>query len=276
MDGSTGPMLLAGRGRQAARQEREDPMRTSGNTILITGGGSGIGRGLAEAFHKLGNRVIVAGRRRSALDETVAANPGMSAMQLDVERPDAIRDFARRVVTEHPDLDVLINNAGIMRPENLLDQPEALADAEAMVVTNLLGPMRLTAALLPALRRRPRSAIVNVSSGLAFVPLAMTPTYSATKAALHSYTESLRAQLAGTTTEVIELAPPAVQTDLMPGQAASPHAMPLADYIAEVMSIFTSQPDAAEVCVERVKFLRDAEREGRYAQTFAALNGRAR
>jgi uncharacterized oxidoreductase len=251
-------------------------MRSSGNTILITGGGSGIGRGLAEAFHALGNKVIVAGRRRAALDETVAANPGMSALELDVERPDAVREFARRVVAEHPTLDVLINNAGVMRAERLAAQPDDLADAEAMITTNLLGPIRLTAALLPALQQRPRSAIVNVSSGLAFVPLAMTPTYSATKAALHSYTESLRAQLAGTTTEVIELVPPAVQTDLMPGQAASAHAMPLAEYIAEVMSIFTDQPEAAEVCVERVKFLRNAEREGRYDQTFETLNNRAR
>ena len=215
-------------------------MRTSGNTILITGGGTGIGRGLAEAFHALGNKVIVAGRRREALDATVAANPGMVALPLDVERPEAIREFARRVTAEHPALDVLINNAGVMRPERLLAQPEALADAEAMVTTNLLGPIRLTAALLPALLQRPRSTIVNVSSGLAFVPLAMTPTYSATKAALHSYTESLRAQLAGTSVEVIELVPPAVQTDLMPGQATSAHAMPLAEYIAEVMSIFTT------------------------------------
>lgn len=251
-------------------------MRTSGNTILITGGGSGIGRGLAEAFHALGNKVIVAGRRRAALDETVAANPGMVAMELDVERPDAVRDFARRVVAEHPSLDVLVNNAGIMRAERLLEQPDDLADAEAMVTTNLLGPMRLTAALLPALRRRPRAAVVNVTSGLAFVPLTRTPTYSATKAALHSYTESLRAQLAGTSVEVIELAPPAVQTDLMPGQATSAHAMPLADYIAEVMSIFAKGPAAGEVCVERVRFLRDAEREGRYRQTFEALNGAAR
>ena len=251
-------------------------MRTSGNTILITGGGSGIGRGLAEAFHALGNKVIVAGRRREALDETVAGRPGMSAMPLDVERPEAIREFALRVTAEHPDLDVLINNAGVMRPERLLSASDALADAEAMVTTNLLGPIRLTAALLPALLRRPRATIVNVSSGLAFVPLAMTPTYSATKAALHSYTESLRAQLAGTSVEVIELVPPAVQTDLMPGQATSAHAMPLAAYLDEVMSIFTRQPDAPEVCVERVKFLRDAEREGRYAQTFATLNGRPR
>ncbi len=250
-------------------------MKTSDNTILITGGATGIGRGLAEAFHARGNKVIIAGRRREVLDEVTAANPGMSSYVLDVGDAGAIREFARRVTAEHPTLDVLINNAGIMRAEDLLAQPDDVADAEAMVVTNVLGPIRLTAALLPALQKRPRSAIVNVTSGLAFVPLAMTPTYSATKAALHSYTQSLRSQLKGTTTEVIELAPPAVQTDLMPGQAVSPRAMPLKEYIAEVMGIFEAQPGAEEVCVERVKFLRNAEAEGRFGVVFQMLNGAA-
>ncbi len=251
-------------------------MKTSGNTVLITGGATGIGRGLAEAFHARGNRVIIAGRRREALDEVVAANPGMSAYVLDVADAASIREFARRVTAEHPALDVLVNNAGIMRAEDLRAPTDDVADAEATVITNVLGPIRLTAALLPALQRRPRSAIVNVSSGLAFVPLAQTPTYSATKAALHSYTQSLRAQLKGTTTEVIELVPPAVQTDLMPGHAANPRAMPLDEYIAEVMGIFEAQPDAEEVCVERVKFLRNAEAEGRFGQTFQTLNSVAR
>lgn len=251
-------------------------MKTSDHTILITGGATGIGRGLAEAFHARGNKVIIAGRRREALDEVTAANPGMSSCVLDVGDAGAIREFARRVTAEHPTLDVLINNAGIMRAENLLAQPDDVADAEAMVVTNVLGPIRLTAALLPTLQKRPRSAIVNVTSGLAFVPLAMTPTYSATKAALHSYTQSLRQQLKGTTIEVIELAPPAVQTDLMPGQAVSPRAMPLQEYIAEVMGIFEASPGAEEVCVERVKFLRNAEAEGRFGEVFQMLNGAAR
>lgn len=251
-------------------------METSGNTILITGGGSGIGRGLAEALHARGNKVIIAGRRQSALDETTAANPGMASMNLDVERADEVRAFAAKVAAAYPSLNVLINNAGIMRAEDLRAQPDDLADAEAMVVTNLLGPIRLTAALLPTLRKQPRSAVVNVSSGLAFVPLAITPTYSATKAALHSYTESLRAQLAGTTTEVIEVIPPAVQTDLMPGSKTNPRAMGLDAYIAEVMSLLDAHPGAPEVNVERVKFLRDAAAEGRYAEVFQMLNGAPR
>jgi uncharacterized oxidoreductase len=246
-------------------------MQTSGNTIVITGGGSGIGRALAEAFHALDNKVIIAGRRKDALDETTRAHPGMSSMVLDIEDPAAIKAFATEVVKAHPSVNVLINNAGIMRAETLTEQTD-LADVEATITTNLLGPIRLITALLPALKKQPRSTIMTVSSGLAFVPLAMTPTYSATKAAVHSYTQSLRHQLKGTSVEVVELVPPAVQTELMPGQDKSPHAMPLADYISEVMSIVKAKPDAAEICVERVNFLRLAEAQGRFDQAFDALN----
>ncbi len=251
-------------------------MQTTGNTILITGGGSGIGQALAVAFHKLGNQVIIAGRRKDALDATTAANPGMTSMVLDVEDPSAIREFARQVTGKFPALNVLINNAGIMRVEDIQKSTEDVSDAEATVVTNLLGPIRLTAAFLPHLKAQARAAIVNVTSGLAFVPLVSTPTYSATKAALHSYTQSLRHQLQGTSVQVIELVPPAVQTDLVPGHATSPHAMPLAEYTSEVMSIFTNQPEAPEVCVERVKFLRLAEAQGRFDQTFGMLNNQPR
>jgi uncharacterized oxidoreductase len=170
-------------------------MKTIGNTILITGGGSGIGRGLAEAFHALGNHVIIAGRRRPPLDETTAANPGMISLTLDIEDPANIRLFAAELAARFPALNVLINNAGIMRVEQLQAQQDALADAEAIIATNLLGPIRLTAALLPLLQRQPYSAIMNVSSGLAFVPIVSTPTYCATKAAIHSYTQSLRYHL---------------------------------------------------------------------------------
>jgi len=159
-------------------------MNITGNTILITGGNSGIGRGLAESFHALGNQVIIAGRRRETLDETTTANPGMKSVVLDVEDADAIRTFAARVTADYPALNVLINNAGIMRGENLLAQPDDLADMEATITTNLLGPIRLTAAFLPHLQKQTQSTIINVSSGLAFVPLAFTPTYSATKAAI--------------------------------------------------------------------------------------------
>ena len=233
-------------------------MKMTDNTILITGGGSGIGRAMAEAFHRLGNQVIITGRGQKALDETTAANPGTKSVTLDVSDPKSIQSFAGKVTKDYPSLNVLINNAGIMQPENLLKKPDASV-AEAIVTTNLLGPIRLTAALLPPLRKQPRATIMTVSSGLAFVPLAMTPTYCATKAAIHSYTQSLRYQLKSTKVEVIELIPPYVQTTLMGDQQAEdPRAMPLKEFIDEVMDILQSQPNAKEICVKRVYPLRFA------------------
>jgi uncharacterized oxidoreductase len=245
-------------------------MKLTGNTILITGGGSGIGRGLAEALHALGNQVVIAGRRKHALDETTAANPGMKSLQLDLENPAAIRTFADQAIAEFPALNVLINNAGIMRPERLLAE-QNLADAEAIVTTNLLGPIRLTAALLPHLEKQPHAAIINVSSGLAFLPMAVTPTYCATKAALHSYTESLRYQLRATRIEVLELIPPYVATHLM-GGADDPRAMPLDAFIAEVMEILKTQLTPAEIVVENAKGLRFAAASGKYEAIFNGLN----
>ena len=246
-------------------------MQTESNVILITGGGSGIGRGLAEAFHALGNQVIIAGRRREALLATAAANPGMAFRVLDIQDAAGIRAFAAQLAQDFPNLNVLINNSGIMRAESLLDQPEDLADMEATIATNLLGPIRLTAALLPLLGRQARSTILNVSSGLAFVPLAPTATYCATKAALHSYTQSLRYQLKGTATEVLELIPPYVATELMNG-ALDPRAMPLAAFLAEVMEILRTQPAATEICVENVKRLRFAAETGNYEAVFQGFN----
>jgi uncharacterized oxidoreductase len=246
-------------------------MNLSGNTILITGGGSGIGRGLAEALHALGNQVVISGRRQGALDETTAANPGMKSLALDITSPDAIRSFAAQVASQFPSLNVLINNAGIMRAEKLRAQQPDLADAEAIVTTNLLGPIRLTAALLPHLQRQPHAAIMNVSSGLAFLPLTLTPTYCATKAAIHSYTLSLRYQLKATNVEVLELIPPYVATDLM-GGASDPRAMPLDQFIAEVMAILKQQPTPAEICVENVKPLRFAAESGKFDAIFNGLN----
>jgi uncharacterized oxidoreductase len=246
-------------------------MKMSGNTILITGGGSGIGRALAEAFHDEGNQVVIAGRRKEQLDATTAANPGMKSAVLDIENANSVLSFAKRLKHEYPTLNVVIHNAGIMRPESL---PEgALADAEATVATNLLGPIRLTAALLPQLLAQPQAAIMTVSSGLAFVPMAVTPTYCATKAAIHSYTQSLRYQLKDTAVQVLELIPPYVQTELMgPRQAKDPNAMPLKDFISEAMNILKSAPQTAEICVERVKPLRFAEASGAYDSFFKKFN----
>ncbi len=246
-------------------------MNMTGNTILITGGGSGIGRGLAEAFHKLGNQVVIAGRRRNALNETSAANPQMESMVINITDSEDIQAFAKQAAMRFPDLNVLINNAGIMRAEDFMIEPVDLAAAEAIVATNLLGPIRLTAALLPHLKKQPGATIVNVSSGLAFVPLTLTPTYCATKAALHSFTESLRYQLRSTSVEVLELIPPYVATDLMSG-AKDPRAMPLDMFIRETMEILKTQPTPHEICVETVKRLRFAAENGHYKGVFEGMN----
>ena len=247
-------------------------MNISGNTILITGGGSGIGRALAEAFHRKGNKVIIAGRRESVLSEVVAANPGMQFLTLDIADANSIRSFAQEAIRRFPDLNVLINNAGVMKPEDISAAPAYLGAAEETVAINLLGPIRLTAALLPHIQKNPRSAILTVSSGLAFVPMAMTPTYSATKAAIHSYSMSLRHQLRGTA-EVIEIVPPYVQTELMgEHQANDPNAMPLAAFIGEVMQILQATPAASEVVVERCKPLRFAAETQTMETMFGAIN----
>ncbi|WP_315764887.1 SDR family oxidoreductase [Sphingomonas sp. Y38-1Y] len=245
-------------------------MKNSGNTILITGGGSGIGQALAHRFADAGNKVIVAGRRRAALEETIGGRSDIHGIELDVASADGIADFAQRLIAEHPDVNILINNAGIMRPEPL-GRSRDLSDAEATITTNLLGPIRLIDALIDHLAKQLDAAIVNVSSGLAFVPLVATPTYNATKAAIHSYTVSLRQVLAGRV-EVIELVPPAVQTGLTPGQETREGYLPLTDFIDEVMTLFGQTPTPSEILVQRVGFLRDAEREGRFDKALAALN----
>jgi uncharacterized oxidoreductase len=248
-------------------------MQVTGNTILITGGGSGIGRGLAEAFHAKGNKVIIAGRRKAMLQDVAKHNPGMAMAELDISDAASIPAFARQLAIDHPTLNVVIHNAGIMQSEAITKAPENLATVEATVTTNILGPMRLTAALLPHLLAQKKSTIMTVSSGLAFVPLAFTPTYSASKTAIHFWSESIRQQLKNTTVEVIELAPPYVQTELMgKHQATDPNAMPLKDFITEVMSLLEAHPEAKEIIVERCEPLRNAEATGNYKKMFDMIN----
>ena len=245
-------------------------MKPSGNTILITGGGSGIGEALAHRLHDAGNHVIIAGRRLDALEKAAEGRDGISVIQLDVEDPAAIEDFVVQVVGEHPSLNVLINNAGIMRSEKLVAQCD-LTDAEATITTNLLGPIRLINALLDQLSSQPDPAIINVTSGLAFVPLTSAPTYSATKAAMHSYTVTLRQALKGKV-EVIELAPPAVQTHLTPGQESREGYQPLEEFADEAFALLSQQPTPPEILVQRVHPLRFAEAQGRYDEMVEVLS----
>jgi uncharacterized oxidoreductase len=244
-------------------------MKTSGNTILITGGGSGIGRELAQRFHDLGNTVIVASRTLSSLEGTIAGRPNMHALTFDASDAASIDALAAEAIAQFPALNVLINNAGIMAREDITKSGDT-AVAERTIATNVLGPIRLTNALIDHLSAQTNAAIVNTTSGLAFVPLKTAPSYSASKAALHFWTVALREQLGGRV-EVIELAPPAVRTELTPGQSARENYMPLNDYAAEVMSLFQQVPTPREILVQNVMFLRNAEREGRFDEAVKAI-----
>jgi uncharacterized oxidoreductase len=249
-------------------------MKLTGNTIFITGGGSGIGRGLAEALHGLGNQVIISGRRKAMLDETTSVNPGMASVELDVEDPASIAEVAAKLIAEFPALNVLVNNAGIMKFD---DSSKAMDEAEALatVTTNLLGPIRMTSALIEHLKQQPAATVVNVTSGLAFTPLAMNAVYCATKAALHSYTLSMRFKLRGTSVKVLEVAPPYVQTDLLHGKN-DPNAMPLADYIKQTMELLGT--DAEEVLVGGAKMLRanPGPNEGAFVTQFNEMMAQQR
>ena len=235
-------------------------MKTTGNTIFISGGGSGIGLALAQRWHDAGNHVIVSGRNAAKLEAAIAGRPNMTAISLDVTDADAIAAFAKDIVAQHPALNILVNNAGIMSSEDASAKRD-LTEAEATVITNVLGPIRLTDALIDHLAAQDDAAIINVTSGLAFVPLPKAPTYSATKAAMHSYSVALRVQLAGKV-EVIELAPPAVRTDLTPGQSTRESYMPLDDFADEVMALFAQEPTPEEILVRNVEPLRHAEANG--------------
>jgi len=245
-------------------------MQMTGNTILVTGGGTGIGRGLAEELHGLGNQVIIAGRRLEPLRAVAEANPGMQYLSLDQGDPADIRRFAIKLTDNHPDLNVIVNNAGIQRVEHLTSSGPGAA--EQTVAINLLGPIRLTAALLHSLLGKPHAAILNVTSGLAFMPSALTPTYCASKAAMHSYTQSLRFQLRDTSVQVIEIIPPQVQTALQGEHGFNPRAMPLDEYITETMTLLQTQPEADEIVVERARGFRFAERDGTYDDIYPGFN----
>jgi uncharacterized oxidoreductase len=249
-------------------------MKMTGNTILVTGGTSGIGRALSEAFHDRGNRVIVTGRRQALLDQITAERPGLIGLPLDLDDSASLPRLSTQIRTRFPELNVLVANAGISRAEDMTADGWDAADAEAIVATNILGVLRVTAAFLPLLKGQPHATIIATSSNLAFVPRADFPTYCASKAFLHSWLQSLRHQLRNIPVEVLELAPPYVQTKLTGAQQASDaRAMPLDAYIAEVMQLLELRVHPRdEVLVERDRARRGAERDGRYEATFAAMN----
>ncbi|CUI59625.1 SDR family oxidoreductase [Achromobacter dolens] len=236
-------------------------MQMTGNTIFITGGTSGIGRALAEQFHSLGNKVIIAGRRQALLDEVAAAHPGIEGIALDISDAADIDRVAAQLIRDYPTLNVLINNAGIMP----FDDPSGRIDdavSRQILDTNLLGPIRLTSALIEHLKTQPRATIIHNTSVLAYVPIATNAVYSASKAALHSYALSQRFMLKGTSVSVQEIAPPWVDTDLIK-KSGDPRAMPLDAFIAETMKGLAT--DAPEVFVEAIRALRDNPGIGEHA-----------
>lgn len=248
-------------------------MRINGNTIFIPGATSGIGLALALRLHDAGNQVIIGGRRTELLEQIAAQHPGIDTVRIDTTDAASITAAAADVIARHPGLNVLVPMAGIMHAEDWTTPGSFLETAEATVTTNLLGPIRLISAFIEHLLAQPDATIMTVSSGLAFAPLSVTPTYNATKAAIHQLSESLRLQFAGTSLRVVELVPPSVQTELMPGHQDDPSALPLDEYIDETMTLLETQPDATEILVERVKFLRYGEARGDQPQVIAALNG---
>jgi uncharacterized oxidoreductase len=250
-------------------------MQMHGNTVFITGGTSGIGKALAEAFHKLGNQVIISGRREDRLKEVCSANSGMRHFVLDVRDPVAVRTVARDVVAEFPSLNCVFNNAGVQRrleftPGTPLDE----AGLRDEVDTNLVGAICVAAAFIPHLTRQSKAVLLNVSSGLAYVPMTRFPVYCATKAAIHSFTLSLRHELKASGLKVIELIPPYVATELgglgktlVPG-AAQP--MPLPAFIAEAMQELAT--DAEDIAIGRAKNLVAATSTETFKAVFTGMN----
>jgi short-subunit dehydrogenase involved in D-alanine esterification of teichoic acids len=246
-------------------------MEIANRTVLVVGGTSGIGLGLARRFAAAGSAVVVGGRAPSRVTD-------LETVQIDVTDAESVARARNEVLAGHPDLDVVVTMSGVMLQEDLRD-PAHFANAEASIAVNLLGTIRVVDAFTPHLVGRGSGTIVTVSSGIAFLPFPLMPTYGASKAGVHAYTESLRAQLAGAGLEVVELVPPAVATA---GQEkVNPHALPLEEFLDEVVGLLSATPTPNEILVEGVQMHRWAERDGTYAdlverrsQSLSTLPGR--
>ena len=247
-------------------------MKISGNTVFIPGATSGIGLALADQLQAKGNTVIVGGRRTELLDRIAADHPGLDTVQIDTTDQNSVQASARLILDKHPDLNVLVTMAGIMKIEDWHKPESFVAEAESTIATNVMGPIRLIGAFIEHLQTQPDATIITVSSGLAFAPLKLTPSYNASKAAIHMLSESIRLQLDDTTVKVIELIPPAVRTTLLPGLEVTDTAMPLNEFVTEAVALLDTQHDAQAIEVENVKFLRYGEARGDYEQVVAALN----
>lgn len=240
-------------------------------TAMIVGGTSGIGRGLARRFAAAGSNVIVGGRNTGDIHD-------LETVVIDVTDPQSVLRARDEVLAAHPDLDVVVTMSGVMLPEDLRD-PAHIEQAEQTIAVNLLGTIRVIDAFTPHLIGRGSGDIVTVTSGIGFLPFPLMPTYGASKAGVHAYTESLRAQLAGTGVKVTELIPPAVATA---GQEElNPAALPLDDFLDEVIALITAKPTPDEITVQAAQRLRWAERDGTYpellqqrSQALAMLPGR--
>lgn len=234
-------------------------MDIGNRTVFIAGGTSGIGAGLAARLVAAGSTVVVGGR-------TAADVVGTEAVTLDVTDPASVLEARDQVLRAHPDLDLVVTMSGVMLPEDLRD-PGHIEQAERSIAVNLLGTIRVIDAFTPHLLDQGHGDVLTVTSGIGFMPFPMMPTYGATKAAVHSYTESLRAHLAGSGIGVTELVPPAVATA---GQEkVNPNALPLDAFLDEVIGLLTQEPTPRELVVERAQPLRWAERDGTYAELLA-------
>jgi short-subunit dehydrogenase involved in D-alanine esterification of teichoic acids len=241
-------------------------------SVGIPGSTSGIGLALGLELQARGNTVIVGGRRADQLEQTAREHPGLDTVQIDTTDAASIASAAKEVLARHPDLNVLVTMAGIMRVEDWHKPGSFLASAEAVIMTNVLGPIRLIAAFIEHLEAQPDATIMTVSSGTGFAPLKVTPSYNASKAAIHMLSESIRLQLSETSVKIVELVPPSVRTALLPGQEDNQVAMPLEEFVAQAVGLLESQPDAKEILVEPVKFLRYGEARGDYDQVVETLN----